>query len=342
MLLPAGGGPTTPDPRVQLAQTTPVIGQFDPAFTSVMDDVMALARSALKTTYPRCFAVSSLAAGGLEAVVCSFVQPGDRLAVVGTHAARARVEALAWGYGATAADTSAIDAGVSLVIVSHVDPATGLAEPIADIARQAHAVGARLIVDATLSLAALDLRVDEWEVDVCLAGVDHALGAPSGMTLVTYSPAMEALLDARATPPRTSYLDLRQLQAYWSPDRLNHHTAPTTLVYGLREALRCVLEEGMQSVVDRHARTGAALRAGLSKLGLHVTGEGPYAVTRLPSDVLERTTESALRARLRDEHGVAVTPVDDTTWLVGLLGHVARADAVNRVLASVAAVLERA
>src|SRR6202030_964481 len=78
-----------------------------------------------------------------------------------------------------------------------------------------------------------------------VAGVDYAVGAPSGMALVTYSSDVEAMMHARTAPPPTSYLDLLQVQAYWSPERLNHHTAPTSLVYGLREALRLVHEEGL-------------------------------------------------------------------------------------------------
>lgn len=342
MVLLAGGGPTAPDPRVILAQTTPVIGQFDPAFTTVMDAVMVLARTVFVTTYPRCFAISSLAAGGLEAVLNSFVEPHDVVAIGGSESVQRQNRAVAERYGATVVTLDDLRPGVKLVAVPHIDPVTGRVTRVADMATAAHAVGAKLIVDATLSLGAIDVRVDDWRVDVCLAGVEYALGAPAGMTLVTYSPAMETLLETRETPPRTSYLDLLQLQAYWSSDRLNHHTAPTTLVYGLREALRCVLEYGVAEIIERHAISGAAIRDGLADLGLVVSGEGPYAIVELPAHVLARTQETGLRRRLRDEYGIAITAVDERTWRFGLLGYAARPDAVNQVVMAVARVLARA
>jgi aspartate aminotransferase-like enzyme len=177
-------------------------------------------------------------------------------------------------------------------------------------------------------LAACELRVDDWQIDGCCAGVDYALGAPSGMALVTYSVKLEALMQARRAPPRTSYLDLLQLQAYWSPERLNHHTAPTSLVYGLREALRLVHDEGLEQRWTRHQRTGQMLREGITALGLGTSGDGPYAIVQFP----EHLNESEARRRLREEHGVHVTLVAPQTWRIGLLGADARPDAAQRVL----------
>src|SRR5258708_38025823 len=79
----AGAGPSSPDPRVLRALTTPLIGQFDPDFTTIMDDVVQLARQALVTANPRCFAASGLASAGIEAVLNSVVEDGHRIAVAG-------------------------------------------------------------------------------------------------------------------------------------------------------------------------------------------------------------------------------------------------------------------
>src|SRR5438876_11929163 len=79
----AGGGPSSPDPRVLRALSTPLIGQFDPEFTALMDDVMALARFALHTSNTRCFPVSGLAAAGLEALLNTLIEHGDQVAVDG-------------------------------------------------------------------------------------------------------------------------------------------------------------------------------------------------------------------------------------------------------------------
>jgi aspartate aminotransferase-like enzyme len=293
----AGGGPSTPDPRVLRALTTPLIGQFDPAFTAIMDDVADLARQTFLTASPHCFGISALASGGLEAVLNTFDTPDVDLRVV--------------PFGLTS---------VSLE----------------ELAEECHRQGALLLVDATFGLAARELRVDDWGVDVCVAGVDYAIGAPAGMSLVTYSPRAEQALQRRSTPPTTSYLDLVQLQAYWSPERLNHHTAPTSLVYALREALRLVHAEGLEAVWRRHAEVGAQLRKGLESVGLTCDGELPYSIVHLPAAI----DETRAREQLLQRFGVHVTPVAARTWRLGLLGADARPETAECVLAAFERVLQ--
>jgi aspartate aminotransferase-like enzyme len=321
--LMAGGGPSTPDQRVLRALTTPLIGQFDPAFTALMDDVTHLARGALLTANARCFPVSGLASAGLEALLNSLIGEGDRVVVHGPPA----VSDIVRRCGGVSADSG------RLTIVTHVDPSTSEVAPLAELAARCHALGSAVIVDATLSLGGCELRTDAWGLDAVCAGVDRCLGAPSGMALVTYTDALEGVMSARAAPPRTSYLDLLQLQAYWSAARLNHHTAPTSLVYGLREALRLVHEEGLEERWARHERVAQALRSGLAALGLQPSGGPLLSTVRVPGDA------SALRARLLDDYGVAVREAHGGLLCLGLLGADARPDACRTVLAALSGAL---
>jgi aspartate aminotransferase-like enzyme len=153
------------------------------------------------------------------------------------------------------------------------------------------------------------------------------------MTLVTYSRALEEKMLARPVAPRTSYLDLLQLQAYWGPERLNHHTAPTSLVYGLREALRLVVDEGLEERWARHAGVATLLRDGLAALGLTPQG-GPLVWSVRPPEA------PALRRRLLDEFGVYIGERPDGAWLIGLLGADARPASARSVLAALATVLQ--
>lgn len=333
----AGGGPGSPDPRVLRALATPIVGQFDPHSTAIMDDVMAMARTAFLTRNPRCFPVSGLAAAGLEALLNTLVEAGDRVAIQGGPRFIAETGDIARRLGAVVQSNAQPDRGTRLLVAPLVDPTSGRISPIADLASACHARGAQLIVDATLGLAACELRVDDWHIDACIAGVDFAVGAPSGMALVTYSSEIEALMLARQSPPPTSYLDLLQLQAYWSAERQNHHTAPTSLVYGLREALRVLLEAGVMQSWLRHRRTGQTLRSGLEALGLEVSGDPPYAIVRLPDAV----PEAEARRALREDFGISVHHVAAQSWRLGLLGADARPDAVQRVLTAVEHILSR-
>ncbi|HEV7663469.1 MAG TPA: aminotransferase class V-fold PLP-dependent enzyme [Chloroflexota bacterium] len=333
-MLLAGGGPATPDPRVLLALTTPIIGQFDPAFTALMDDVMTLARQTFLTSNARCLAVSGLASAGVEALLNSLVEDGDRVAIGGGPRFVAQTAVIARRCGATVTSLDEIGADrtfVKLLVVPLIDLELGQLWPVANLATAAHVSGAKLLVDATLGLGAVEYRNDDWHIDACVAGADYAVGAPSGMTLVTYSADIEALLHARQTPPRTSYLDLLQLQAYWSPERLNHHTAPTSLIYGLREALRYLVADDLTESWHRHRQTGSELRKGLTALGLEVSGQGPYAIVHLATDV----AEPELRRRLREDYAIDVHLVAPRTWRIGLLGADAQPANVRRILMSI-------
>lgn len=331
----AGGGPSSPDPRVLRAMGLPVIGQFDPAFTAIMDDVMDLARRTFLTSNQRCFAVSGLASAGLEAILNSLIEEGDRVAIGGGARYVAHTAEIARCCGARVIPFEQLGRETKLLVAPLVDSASATVLDVQTLVRRCQADSVRLLIDATLGLAACPLRVDDWGIDACVAGVDYAVGAPSGMALVTYSPEVESLMRARQQPPRTSYLDLLQLQAYWSPERLNHHTAPTSLVYGLREALRLVLEEALEERWARHRRTGNSLRNGLKALGLQVDGEVAFANVQLPSNV----SEGDARRRLLEDYGVHVTPIARQTWLVGLLGADAVPRNVERVLTSLEQVL---
>jgi alanine-glyoxylate transaminase/serine-glyoxylate transaminase/serine-pyruvate transaminase len=294
--LMAGGGPSSPHPRVLRALTTPLIGQFDPSFTRIMDQVMHRARRTLLTANARCFPLSALSSAGVEALL-NTVPDGQR----------------------------------RFDVVDHVDARTGEIARLRDLAASSHAANRWLLVDATRSLGGLELRTDDWGLDAVVAGVDYCLGAPSGMTLVTYSDEIERAMLARGDPPRTSYLDLLQLQAYWSAERLNHHTAPTSLVYGLHEALRLLHDEGLEAAWARHARVGQFVRDGARALGLEPRGQPPYTLVRV------RDAEG-LRRRLLEDYGVYVTRADDETLRIGLLG----ADARPEVAHTLRAVLTRA
>jgi (S)-ureidoglycine-glyoxylate aminotransferase len=163
---------------------------------------------------------------------------------------------------------------------------------------------------------------------------------------VTYGAAAEAAIAARRSRVRSNYLDLGQLADYWSPARFNHHTAPTAMVYGLREALRAVQEEGLPARFARHRLHGDALRAGLHALGLALFGAEP-AAHRLPFItpvvVPEGVDELRVRRRLVQDFGIeigaAFGPLQGRIWRIGTMGYAARRQNVLLCLAALEAVL---
>jgi (S)-ureidoglycine---glyoxylate transaminase len=356
-----GPGPTMADPRVLRAMSAPLLGQFDPEFTAVMNEVMELLRQVFQTRNERAFPVPGTGRAGLEAAMVSLLEPGDRVVIgecgrfgllmidiarrCGADVVPVRAE---WGR-TIEPDAIAKALGVGrtrMVAMVHGETSTGVLQPLEEIARIAHAHGALLMADAVVTLGGSDVAVDRWGVDVAVAGTQKCLSCPSGLAPITYNARAEAVLEKRSSRIQSNYLDLGQLQRYWSPARYNHHTAPTSMVFGLREALRAVVIEGLEARFERHRLHGAALRAGLGAMGLALFGREPEE-RRLPFItpviVPDGIDELRVRRRLVEEFsieiGAAFGLLQGRIWRIGTMGYSARLQNVLLCLAALEAVL---
>ena len=356
-----GPGPTMADPRVLRAMATPLLGQFDPEFTAVMNEVMDLLRVVFRTESQRAFPVPGTGRAGLEAAMVSLLEPGDRVVIgecgrfglllieiaerCGAEVAPVRAE---WGKIVEPdAIAKALAGGrTRMVAMIHGETSTGVLQPLEEIARLTRDHDALLMADAVVTLGGCEVAVDRWGVDVTVAGTQKCLSCPSGLAPITYNARAEAVLEKRASRIRSNYLDLLQLQRYWSPARYNHHTAPTSMVFGLREALRAVTVEGLEERFERHRLHGAALRAGLEAMGLMLFGDGPEA-RRLPFItpvvVPAGVDELAVRRRLVEEFGIeigaAFGSLQGKIWRIGTMGYSARRQNVLLCLAALESVL---
>jgi (S)-ureidoglycine-glyoxylate aminotransferase len=333
------------DPRVLRAMATPLLGQFDPEFTAIMNEVMALCRFAFQTENVTTYPISGTGRAGLEAAIVSLVEPGDRV-VVGECgrfglllieiAERCGAEVVAvreeWGRIIEPDRIAAALAGgrTRLVAMIHGETSTGVLQPLAEIARLTREHGALLMADVVVTLGGAEVAVDGWGVDIAVAGTQKCLSCPSGMAPVTYNARAAAALRARTHKIQSNYLDLLQLADYWSPKRFNHHTAPTAMVYGLREALRALHDEGLEARFARHRLHGDALRAGVAALGLTLFGKEPPA-HRLPFVtpvvVPDGVSDLRVRQRLLEDFGVeigaAFGPLESKIWRIGTMGYAA-------------------
>jgi (S)-ureidoglycine---glyoxylate transaminase len=356
-----GSGPTMADPRVLRAMTTSLLGQFDPEFTAIMGEVMALSRFAFQTDNAFTFPVSGTGRAGLEAAITSLVEPGDRVVVgecgrfglllieiaerCGADVVIVREE---WGR-MIAPDriAEALARGrTRLVAMIHGETSTGVLQPLQEIARLAREHDALLLADAVVTLGGCEVAVDRWGVDVAVAGTQKCLSCPSGLAPITYNARAADVMRARKSKARSNYLDLVQLADYWSPERFNHHTAPTAMVYGLREALRALREEGLDARFARHRLHGDALRAGLQALGLALFGK-EAAAYRLPFItpvvVPDGVDELRVRRRLLENFGIeigaAFGQLQGKIWRIGTMGYAAARPNVLLCLAALENVL---
>ena len=354
-----GPGPSNAEPRVLRAMGAPLLGQFDPLFTEYMNDVVELQRYVFQTANRRSFPVSGSSRAGLEAVIGSLVQPGDRVLVgicgrfgllLSDLARRAggevrEVEA-EWG---RIVEPDAVERELSafrpkVLAIVHGETSTGVCQPLDEIVKLCQQHETLLVVDAVPSLGGVDLAVDRLGVDACITGLQKCLGGPAGMAPVTYNERAETAMKTRRQTISSNYLDLVQLADYWSPDRWNHHTAPTSMVYALREGLRLIYEEGLEARFARHTAVGAALCAGLQAMGLELFGDRRYALpvitpAVIPDGVDDQRTRAMLLEDFGIEIGAAFGPLQGRVWRIGTMGYNARLSNVLLLLGALEQVL---
>jgi len=214
-----------------------------------------------------------------------------------------------------------------MVGLAHGETSTGVLTKIDGFRKVADELGALLVVDTVASLAALPLHVDRERIDVCFSGSQKAISAPPGMSPITVSSAAEEVFRQRKTKVQSWYFDLTTAMNYWGKDRLYHHTPPISLIFALREAMRLVMEEGLEARWERHRVNQLALIAGLEAMGLKLLVE--KTADRLPTVtavmIPSGIDDGKLRNQLLDEFNIEIAggfgALKGKIWRVGLMGY---------------------
>jgi alanine-glyoxylate transaminase / serine-glyoxylate transaminase / serine-pyruvate transaminase len=335
-------GPSCVDPRVYRAMAAPIVGHMDPWFTQTMDDVQELLRRVFKTQNRITFPISASGSGGIEAAVMNALDAGDecivcingafseRMAIIAERipAKVIRVEA---PYGRTVDPQDVLRAGkgkkIKFVGLAHGETSSGVVQQIEDYRKVADELGALLVVDTVATLAGVPLNVAEQGIDICFSGSQKAISAPPGMAPITVNTRVETAMQARKEPVRSWYFDLSSAMNYWGKERLYHHTPPITLIYAMREALRAVLEEGLEARWERHARNQQALIAGVEAMGLElfVPNAADRLVTVTAIKIPAGLEDANVRRQLLDEFDIEIAgglgPIKGKIWRVGLMGY---------------------
>lgn len=334
-----GPGPSEVSPRVLQALARPTLGHLDPEYLRLMDRIRERLREVFQTRNELTFAISGTGSAGMEACVLNLIEPGDEV-IVGVNGffggrmremalrAGAVVHAIEHEWGRTidpqqVADALAAHPKTKLVGIVHAETSTGAHQPLEEISRLVHDTGALLLVDAVTSLGGLELRVDDWGIDACYSCSQKCLGAPPGLSPVTFSPAAVEALRRRQTKVVSWYLDVLLLSQYWGSERIYHHTAPSNLSYALAEALEMVVAEGLETRIARHLRNHLALRAGLEAMGLAYIPERSLPVLNalhVPAAVDEARVRRRLLEELGIEIGAGLGPFKGKAWRIGLMG----------------------
>ena len=341
-----GPGPSNVHPRVYRAMITPVIGYLDPQFIQLLDDTQRPLRTVFQTENELTMPISGTGTAGMEAAIYNVVEPVDAVIVCQNGFFGTRMADMAQRCGAEVTNVEApwgqiiepeqvesalksVGRQVKVVMIVHAETSTGILQPMEAISEVVHREGALLLVDAVTSLSGCELLIDDWGIDVCYAGTQKCLSAPPGMAPITFSERAMEVVSNRNEPVRSWYFDVSMLRKYFVGDqgaRVYHHTPPMTMLYALREGLRVVVEEGLETRIKRHKRNADALQAGFDAMGIEIHAQEGY---RLPSLTTARVPEGVdddkLRIGLLQEHNIEVGrgigELQGKVLRIGLMGY---------------------
>jgi len=328
-------------PRVYRALASPVVGHIDPWFTEFMGGVQELMRRVFQTRNNITFPISASGSAGIETAVLNVLEPGDEaiVCVNGTFSGRmaeiadrtgAKVHRVSVPFGRAVDPQDVRRTGqgrkIKFVGLAHGETSTGVLTKLEPFRQVADELGALLIVDSVATLAGVPLDVDRQRIDICFSGSQKAISAPPGMAPITVNVRIEELLRNRKTKVQSWYFDLSIVMNYWGKERTYHHTPPVPLIYAMHEALRMVLEEGLEASWERHRQNQAALVAGLEAMGIELFVQNP--ADRLPtvtSVVIPAGIDGPkARARMLNEFNIEIAgglgDYKATMWRIGLMG----------------------
>lgn len=347
-----GPGPTMVSPSIYEAMAVPIVSHVDPYFFEVVEDIRKMLQASFGTENAFTMAVSGTGSAGMEAAVANVTEPGMKFAVFANGYFADRMTEMAkrqgadvvriekpWGEVFSDEEARAFIIKEKPHVVGYIqaETSTGAYQPGRAICEAAHEVDALCIADCVTSLAGMPVRVDDTGIDVAYSGTQKALSCPPGLAPLTLNArALERVRNRKSNLP-TWYLDLRLLDSYYGESKRYHHTAPISLFYALREALRLVDEEGLEARWRRHWENHVAFVAGAAALGMgmHVA-DGDQLWTLHTPLLPDGVSDVELRKYLISEHGIEVLggfgPLQGKVLRIGLMGASSTSEHIETLL----------
>ena len=338
-------GPVEADPRVLRAMSAHILGQFDPEFTALMNETMEMERYVFQTKNHQTYVVDTTSRGGLETVLTGAICPGDKVLIP------------AFGrFGYLLAEILE-RCGAEITLLEREWGTVFEPEEIGEICER---YGALLIVDSVATLGGAEVKVDDWKLSACISGTQKCISAPSGSALITYNSQIEDIVKARKKVEKgirtaddvagtlagipSNYLDLGQLEDYWSPRRLNHHTEATSMQYAVHEALRCIVDETLEARFARHKLNDEALCAGLQAMGLTIFGDIAHKMPVVTAiNIPDGADGKTIRSMLLNDFGIEIAtsfgPLDGKILRIGNMGYSSQKRNILLLLGALEAVM---
>jgi alanine-glyoxylate transaminase / serine-glyoxylate transaminase / serine-pyruvate transaminase len=324
-----------------------------------MEQVQELLRYVWQTNNPFTIPVSGTGSAAMESTLANSVEPGDIVLIGVNGYFGERLCDMASRYGADVrriekpwgqvfeleelADALEKHRPAILGLV-HGETSTGAVQPMEGIGKLCRELDCLLLLDTVTSLGGVPVFLDRWHVDMAYSGSQKCLSCPPGISPVTFGERALAKIERRKTEIPNWYLDMTMLAKYWGNDRTYHHTAPISMTYALREALRLVAEEGLENRWDRHLVNAQMLWEGLEDLGIECHVDKQHRLASLTTPLVPDGVDAKeVSARMLQEYNIEMAgglgQLAGKVWRIGLMGFNSRPEVTTLLLAALKKVL---
>lgn len=342
LLLP---GPTPVPERVVRAMSRPMVNHRGSEFKEILINVTEGIKQVYHTEHQVIIYPAS-GTGALEAAAVNFISPGDKVLAVSIGVFGDRFATIAREFGAQVekldfpwgepADPQVlrerlaqdIKQEIKAVLITHNETSTGVFNDLAAIRAAVGEHPALLMVDAVSGLAAVALKMDEWKLDVVVSGSQKAFMIPPGLSFLAFND--RALRVHQENKNHKYYWDVSAGLKYLEKGQ-NPYTPAISLYYGLEEALKMMLEEGLDNILIRHQNYREMVRAALKEMGLNLLAADGYASPALTSVIAPQGIGgNKIRQYMRERFNIVLAggqqKLDDVIFRIGHLGYVRELD----------------
>lgn len=338
------------DPKVLRVSSKPTMSHVSPAFADIFNEAIGNLKK-IFVTEKDVFIICGSGTLGMEMAVANIVETGDKVLVVvngffgerfakicARHKATVTRLNVDWG---KVADRERISEELAkddyeALFVVHVDTSTGATNKIKEIGEITKDSDTLFVVDTVCSLGGLEVRVDDWNIDVCASGSQKGIAAPPGLALLAISEKALEKCEGRSEPVDFYYGDFHN----WIPIMKDPHkyfaTPAVNMVYALNEGLKIILNEGLEERFRRHEAIAKSFRAGVKSMDLNLVPDEAVAantlsVVRYPNDVNDADFRSVMAKEFNVIVAGGLGPLKGKCFRVGHMGNVSMADIITTV-----------
>ena len=338
-------GPTNVDPKVLRALSKPTTSHTSQEFASIFKEALNNLKKVFMTN-GEVFVIAGSGTLALEMAVANIVEPGDKVLntvsgffgnyfveISKVYGAVPSVLEVPWGKPVKPEQVreALMEDNYKAVTVTHVETSTGVANPIRQIGEVVKKYSdAFYIVDTVCSLGGMEVRVDEWGIDVCASGSQKCIGVPPGLALIAVSQKTLEYLEKRKTSVGSWYGSFKNWLPVMREPTKYFATPPVNMVYALHEALKLIIEEGLENRFRRHYVLAEAFRAAVNALNLNLVAEKKSAANTVSAVYYPENIEDSQFRNEMKKHGIIVAstlgPLKGKGFRAGHMGNVNQND----------------